>query len=344
MPTEDPPGYSEIENASRLVADSDEWLPFITRVLKLDSWMVPAVQEAVRQQRWRNAANPIGYVRTAARREANRLGLFEDGHKHSEDRRCPCGAMTKAKAKEQDHVCVSAGHEVGAIADIVLPASAWRDQDNPASAPNSAYYAAHDQFIEDATAASGIVDDDDELEFIEYDDETGVAYSGEPYLKHIPTHLIKRLEPRKEIPPSVRGEALVEHFNRLGGGYTEVGTLLVDWQKVAPLLPIKAGAKSIVGTVLEMRFHLKLKFAEVCEFPNWYIGLKLTEDQRRRRLQAAWRMIDRQMDNIKRILNSPASPQVVPSPEPEPEMKFIDTPPYYRRVALRPPLKTPTAK
>jgi hypothetical protein len=120
--------------------------------------------------------------------------------------------------------------------------------------------------------------------------------------------------------------------------------MVVDWQKVASLLPIKAEAKSIVGTVLEMRFHLKLKFAEICEYPNWFTGLKLKEEQRRRRLQAAWKMIDRHMDDIKKIFRSPASPPAKADPEPEPEMKFIGTPPYYRRVALRPPLKSPSAK
>jgi hypothetical protein len=345
MPTEHPPGFAEIEYASRLAAESDEWLPFITKVLKLNQWMVPAIQEVVRQQRWRTAPNPVGYIRTAAHREANRLGLHQDSHKHSEDRRCPCGAMTKAKAKERGHACVYAGYDAGAIADINLPASAWRGEDSSTSAKKGAYHAAHDQFIEDATAAACISDDDDDQEVIEYDDETGVMYAGEPNLKYVPNHLIKRIEPMaKRFADDGEGRALLEYFRNLPAGYTEDGMMVVDWQKVASLLPIKAEAKSIVGTVLEMRFHLKLKFAEICEYPNWFTGLKLKEEQRRRRLQAAWKMIDRHMDDIKKIFRSPASPPAKADPEPEPEMKFIGTPPYYRRVALRPPLKSPSAK
>lgn len=346
MPTEHPPGYAEIEHASRLAVESDEWLPFITKVLKLDQWMVPAIQEVVvRQQRWRSAPNPIGYIRTAAQREANRLGLHQDNHKHSEDRRCPCGAMTKAKAKERGHECVYAGYDAGAIADIALPASAWRGEGNAASTKTKAYHAAHDQFIEDATADACIYDDDDDQEYIEYDDETGVIYSGEPNLKHVPGHLIKRIEPMaKQFADDGEGGAVSEYFRNLPPGYTEDGVLVVDWHKVASLLPIKADAKSIVGTVLEMRFHLKLKFAEICEYPNWYTGLNLKEEQRLRRLQAAWKMIDRHMDDIKKIFSSPASPAAKADPEPEPEMKFIGAPPYYRRVALRPPLKVKPAK
>lgn len=345
MPAGHPSGYAEIEYASRLALESDEWLPFITKVLKLDSWMVPAIQEVVvRQQRWRSAPNPIGYIRTAAQREANRLGLHQDGHKHSEDRRCPCGAMTKAKAKERGHACEYAGYDAGAIADINLPASAWRGEGST-SAKKGAYHAAHDQFIEDATADACIHDDDDDQEYIEDDDETGVMYAGETYLKHVPDHLIKRIEPMvKRFADNSEGRAILEYYRRnLPAGYSEDGMLVVDWHKVASLLPIKEDAKSIVGTVLEMRFHLKLKFAEVCD-ASWYTGLKLKEDQRRRRLQAAWKMIDRHIDDIKKIFRSPASPPAKANPEPEPEMKFIGTPPYYRPFALRPPLKGPAAK
>jgi hypothetical protein len=304
--------------------------------------MVPAVQEVVvRQQGWRSASNPIGYIRTAAQREADRLGLHHDNHKHSEDRRCPCGAMTKSKAKELDHECMYAGYEAGAIADIDLPDSAWRGEGNAASTKTKAYHAAHDQFIEDATAAACIHDDHEGQEYIEYDNQTGVFYSGNPNLKDVPSHLIKRMEPiAKEFSDDPGGRAILEYFKNGPPGYTEDGVLIIDWHKVASLLPIRDDAKSVVGKVLEMRFHLKLKFAEVCEYPNWFTGLNLEKEQRVRRLQAAWKMIDRHMDDIKKIFKSPASPSANTDPGPKPEMKFIDTPPYYRRVALRPPLRT----
>ena len=47
MPAEHPPEMPEIEYASQLPEQSDEWLPFITKVLKLDPWMVPAVRQVV---------------------------------------------------------------------------------------------------------------------------------------------------------------------------------------------------------------------------------------------------------------------------------------------------------
>ena len=37
--------------------------------------MTPAVQEAVRQQRWKIAPNPLAAIRTAAHQEARKMGL-----------------------------------------------------------------------------------------------------------------------------------------------------------------------------------------------------------------------------------------------------------------------------
>jgi hypothetical protein len=37
--------------------------------------MIPAVQEAIRQQRWKIAPNPLASIRTAAHQEARRMGI-----------------------------------------------------------------------------------------------------------------------------------------------------------------------------------------------------------------------------------------------------------------------------
>jgi hypothetical protein len=37
--------------------------------------MIPAIQEAIRQQRWKIAPNPLASIRTAAHQEAKRMGL-----------------------------------------------------------------------------------------------------------------------------------------------------------------------------------------------------------------------------------------------------------------------------
>jgi hypothetical protein len=83
--------------------------------------------------------------------------------------------------------------------------------------------------------------------------------------------------------------------------------VVVDWQKVASLLPIKTTAKGTVGTILEMRFRLGLKLADVCNHSDWDTGIALKGEQRRRRLEAVWKMIDRHMGDIKAILHPPAS-------------------------------------
>lgn len=55
----------------------EEALSLMKKILRLPLSYFPAVQEAIRQGRWRNAENPIGYIRTVAEREAIKLG-FED--------------------------------------------------------------------------------------------------------------------------------------------------------------------------------------------------------------------------------------------------------------------------
>jgi hypothetical protein len=344
MPTEHPPGYAEIESASRLADQSDEWLPFITKVLNMEAWMVPAVQEVlVRQQRWRAVPNPIGYIRTAARREANRRGIHQDDHKHSEDRRCPCGAMTKAGAKERGHNCVYPCYEAGAIADVELPASAWRSESDSGSPRKQSYHAAHDQFVGDQTASLGIFTDDDDQEFIELDKETGVLYSGEPYMRGVPNHLRKRIEPvAKQFAEDDDFRLLSKN---LAPGRTADGMLVVDWQKVASLLPIRRDAMSVVGNVIEMRFQRRLKFADVCNYPHRYTGPALNGEERRLRLQSAWKMIDRHMEDIKAILNPPPTRRAIPAlAQAQSSHLTLGVQPGGRRSPVRPPLKNKPAR
>jgi hypothetical protein len=70
-----PPFYSDIDNASRLPPDAPEWLAFARDVVQMPEAMIPAIQEAIRQQRWKIAPNPLASIRTAAHQEAKRMGL-----------------------------------------------------------------------------------------------------------------------------------------------------------------------------------------------------------------------------------------------------------------------------
>ena len=70
-----PPFYNEIEAVSRLPYDSPEWAVFVRDVVQMPETMTPAVQEAIRQQRWKIAPNPLASIRTAAHQEARKMGL-----------------------------------------------------------------------------------------------------------------------------------------------------------------------------------------------------------------------------------------------------------------------------
>lgn len=70
-----PPFYAEIEAASQWPPDAEQWQPFVRDVVQMPETMVPAVQEAIRQQRWKIAPNPLASIRTAAHQEARRMGL-----------------------------------------------------------------------------------------------------------------------------------------------------------------------------------------------------------------------------------------------------------------------------
>lgn len=70
-----PPFYPEIEAASQWPPDSEQWQAFARDVVQMPETMIPAIQEAIRQQRWKIAPNPLASIRTAAHQEAKRMGL-----------------------------------------------------------------------------------------------------------------------------------------------------------------------------------------------------------------------------------------------------------------------------
>ncbi len=70
-----PPFFSEIETASKWAPDAEEWQAFARDVVQMGDAMIPAIQEAIRQQRWKIAPNPLASIRTSAHQEAKRMGL-----------------------------------------------------------------------------------------------------------------------------------------------------------------------------------------------------------------------------------------------------------------------------
>jgi len=70
-----PPFYSEIEAASQWPLEDESWNAFVRDVIQMPETMKPAVQEAIRQQRWKIAPNPLASIRTAAHQEAKKMGL-----------------------------------------------------------------------------------------------------------------------------------------------------------------------------------------------------------------------------------------------------------------------------
>ncbi len=70
-----PRGYAEIDAVSACALDAPEWSAFVRDVMQLPENYTPAVQEAVRQQRWKIAPNPIASVRTTAYQEAKKLDI-----------------------------------------------------------------------------------------------------------------------------------------------------------------------------------------------------------------------------------------------------------------------------
>lgn len=70
-----PRGYAEIEAASHLQPDAPEWADFVRDIVQMSPEMTPAIQEAIRGQKWKIAPNPVGAIRTAAHQEAKRMGI-----------------------------------------------------------------------------------------------------------------------------------------------------------------------------------------------------------------------------------------------------------------------------
>jgi hypothetical protein len=70
-----PPFYFEIETASKWPPESEQWEAFARDVVQMSGAMIPAIQEAIKQQRWKIAPNPLASIRTAAHQEAKRMGL-----------------------------------------------------------------------------------------------------------------------------------------------------------------------------------------------------------------------------------------------------------------------------
>ncbi len=69
-----PPGWAEIDAVSQ-TADTAAWATFMQDVMKMPETFTLAVQEAVRQQRWKIAPNPVASVRATAYQEAKKLGI-----------------------------------------------------------------------------------------------------------------------------------------------------------------------------------------------------------------------------------------------------------------------------
>ena len=70
-----PAGYAEIEAAMKMEQDSPEFLSFVVDVAKMPADMASAVAEAIRQQKWKIAPNPLAVIRNAAHQEAKRTRI-----------------------------------------------------------------------------------------------------------------------------------------------------------------------------------------------------------------------------------------------------------------------------
>lgn len=70
-----PVGYAEIDAAAKLEQDSPEFIAFVVETAKMPKEMAPAVGEAIRQQKWKIAPNPLAVIRNAAHQEAKRMRI-----------------------------------------------------------------------------------------------------------------------------------------------------------------------------------------------------------------------------------------------------------------------------
>jgi len=66
-----------------------EWPWLMADILKLPTRLLPAVQLALAQGRWRNAKNPKAYIKTVAKREALKMGLVDNPSEQNRTLRIP---------------------------------------------------------------------------------------------------------------------------------------------------------------------------------------------------------------------------------------------------------------
>ena len=70
-----PPFHAEIEAASQMPQDSEEFQAFVRDVVNMPLDMAPSVAAAIRQQKWKIAPNPLAVIRTGAHQEAKRASM-----------------------------------------------------------------------------------------------------------------------------------------------------------------------------------------------------------------------------------------------------------------------------
>jgi hypothetical protein len=69
------PGYTAIEAANKLPADSDDWGAFMKDVMGFPLSMLPSVQRVICRNLWKIARDPLGSVRGSAERDHRRILL-----------------------------------------------------------------------------------------------------------------------------------------------------------------------------------------------------------------------------------------------------------------------------
>jgi len=68
-----PPFHAEIEAASQMPQDSEEFQAFVRDIVNMPLEMAPSVAAAIRAQKWKIAPNPLAVIRTGAHQEAKRM-------------------------------------------------------------------------------------------------------------------------------------------------------------------------------------------------------------------------------------------------------------------------------
>jgi hypothetical protein len=76
--TRKPPFHAEIEAASQMPENSEEFHAFVRDIVNMPLEMAPSVAAAIRQQKWKIAPNPLAVIRTGAHQEAKRANLRQE--------------------------------------------------------------------------------------------------------------------------------------------------------------------------------------------------------------------------------------------------------------------------